>query len=455
MTDDSDTNADASIDDRPTDTNDVASRLAANGTALTTTDPTADLADLEPGGRAFDEATVIGLGEAAHGTREFFRLKHRLIRYLVERQEVRLFGLEANFAETLALDRYVRYGEGDPEEALAGVYFWTWNTEELLALVEWLRAFNDGREVGDRVRFYGFDAQFTAGPAAALDSYLRTADRLAELRIGDDLASLDDDGRLADDEGTRVARLDAADRVVTTAGERLDIQEAAHVAATDRGTWQLARRHLRTLARTRDHKRARHTDDSGRAIAVRDRAMAANVAWMLDYANTDMDRIVLWAHNAHVSRTEDRATDGTGAPSMGYHLAERYGEEYYALGFDFAGGTFQALADINDGYELQACSLGDPPRGSLTASLAASEDRCCSSISTRRPPTRGSRRGSTKNAGCDRSVRSTTVLTRPENTTIVASSPRPTTASCSSGRRRGQCPYTRSITVVLAVDQHG
>ena len=455
MTDDSDTNADASIDDRPTDTNDVASRLAANGTALTTTDPTADLADLEPGGRAFDEATVIGLGEAAHGTREFFRLKHRLIRYLVERQEVRLFGLEANFAETLALDRYVRYGEGDPEEALADVYFWTWNTEELLALVEWLRAFNDGREVGDRVRFYGFDAQFTAGPAAALDSYLRTADRLAELRIGDDPASLDDDGRLADDEGTRVARLDAADRVVTTAGERLDIQEAAHVAATDRGTWQLARRHLRTLARTRDHKRARHTDDSGRAIAVRDRAMAANVAWMLDYANTDMDRIVLWAHDAHVSRTEDRATDGTGAPSMGYHLAERYGEEYYALGFDFAGGTFQALADINDGYELQACSLGDPPRGSLTASLAASEDRCCSSISTRRPPTRGSRRSSTKNAGRDRSVRSTTVLTRPENTTIVASSPRPTTASCSSGRRRGQCPYTRSITVVLAVDQHG
>jgi erythromycin esterase len=398
---------------------------------------------------------VIGLGEATHSTREFFRLKHRLIRYLVERQEVRLFGLEANFAETLALDRYVRYGEGDPEEALADVYFWTWNTEELLALVEWLRAFNDGREVGDRVRFYGFDAQFTAGPAAALDSYLRTADRLAELGIGDDLASLDDDGRLADDEGTRVARLDAADRVVTTAGERLDIQEAAHVAATDRGTWQLARRHLRTLARTRDHKRARHTDDSGRAIAVRDRAMAANVAWMLDYANTDMDRIVLWAHNAHVSRTEDRATDGTGAPSMGYHLAERYGEEYYALGFDFAGGTFQALADINDGYELQACSLGDPPRGSLTASLAASEDRCCSSISTRRPPTRGSRRSSTKNAGCDRSVRSTTVLTRPENTTIVASSPRPTTASCSSGRRRGQCPYTRSITVVLAVDQHG
>jgi erythromycin esterase len=398
---------------------------------------------------------VIGLGEAAHGTREFFRLKHRLIRYLVERQEVRLFGLEANFAETLALDRYVRYGEGDPEEALADVYFWTWNTEELLALVEWLRAFNDGREVGDRVRFYGFDAQFTAGPAAALDSYLRTADRLAELGIGDDLASLDDDGRLADDEGTRVARLDAADRVVTTVGERLDIQEAAHVAATDRGTWQLARRHLRTLARTRDHKRARHTDDSGRAIAVRDRAMAANVAWMLDYANTDMDRIVLWAHNVHVSRTEDRATDGTSAPSMGYHLAERYGEEYYALGFDFAGGTFQALADINDGYELQACSLGDPPQRSLTASLAASEDRCCSSISMRRPPTRGSRRGSTKNAGCDRSVRSTTVLTRPENTTIVASSPRPTTASCSSGRRRGQCPYTRSITVVLAVDQHG
>lgn len=135
---------------------------------LKTTDPTADFDDLAPLVETLDGATVVGLGEATHGTREFFRMKDRIVRYLVTEAGLRLFALESNFAETLAINDYVTTGTGDPLDALAGSYFWTWDTEEVLALIEWLRDFNEGRPADDQVKFYGIDMQYSAGPALPL-----------------------------------------------------------------------------------------------------------------------------------------------------------------------------------------------------------------------------------------------------------------------------------------------
>ena len=68
------------------------------------------------------------MGEATHGTHEFFQLKHRMLEFLVERMGFTVFGIEANWPESLAVNDYVLNGNGDPAKALAGFYFWTWNT---------------------------------------------------------------------------------------------------------------------------------------------------------------------------------------------------------------------------------------------------------------------------------------------------------------------------------------
>jgi erythromycin esterase len=117
---------DESTDDRQDELTNLAGRLTERTATLATTDPAVDLTDLAPVSDALANARVVGLGEATHGTREFFQLKHRLVRYLVMEHGYRLFGLEANFSETLALDRYVVHGEGSPRDALRGIYFWTW-----------------------------------------------------------------------------------------------------------------------------------------------------------------------------------------------------------------------------------------------------------------------------------------------------------------------------------------
>jgi erythromycin esterase len=98
--------------------------------------------DLEPLKELVGDAHIVSLGECTHGTREVFQMKHRLVEYLASERGFTIFSIEANMPEAYRLNEYVLDGKGDPKELISGMYFWTWNTEEVLAMVEWMRRFN-------------------------------------------------------------------------------------------------------------------------------------------------------------------------------------------------------------------------------------------------------------------------------------------------------------------------
>ncbi len=104
-----------------------------------------DLQKLAP---SIGTARIVSLGEATHGTREIFQMKHRLVEFLASEQGFTIFAIEANMPEAYRVNDYVLHGTGDPKALLKGMYFWTWNTEEVLAMIEWMRQFNAS---GDRI----------------------------------------------------------------------------------------------------------------------------------------------------------------------------------------------------------------------------------------------------------------------------------------------------------------
>lgn len=333
---------------------------------LATTDPAAAAdgdgsapGDLAPVGDRLADAAVVGLGEATHGTREFFRLKHRILEELVVEHGVRAFAMEANLPEAMALDDYVAHGEGDPREALAGVYFWTWQTEEVLAMLEWLRAFNADRPREDRVRVHGFDAQYAHGAVDRLREHFDAVDPAFLATVDGDLDVLDDDGEPPTQSEHVAERAAAADRVLPQLREHLAENRDAHVAATAAEAHERVRRYVAVIEQAVDYALALDDFDDGEddefdpdalegLIRTRDAAMAENVAWLREH--TGADTLVLWAHDAHLNRVEQARPEGdVTAPSLGHHLAERHGEAYYALGFSFAGGAFQATSEGADG----------------------------------------------------------------------------------------------------------
>lgn len=117
--------------------------------------------DLQPLRAMIGDARLVSLGEPTHGTREAFQLKHRLLEFLVTELGFTLFSIEASSPESFRLNDYVLRGDGDPRALIKGMYFWTWDTEEVLAMVEWMRSYNRAALAQGRlpVQFTGFDMQ--------------------------------------------------------------------------------------------------------------------------------------------------------------------------------------------------------------------------------------------------------------------------------------------------------
>ena len=150
--------------------------LKSHAIPLTTVEAGQGFADMEPLKAVVGDAHVVALGEGTHGTREFFQFKHRMLEFLVEEKGFTAFAIEAPFAEALAVNDFVVNGIGDPAQAIKGMHFWTWSTEEVLAMVLWMRQYNEDPGNVDKVRFYGFDMQYSAACTAAVLAYLEQVD---------------------------------------------------------------------------------------------------------------------------------------------------------------------------------------------------------------------------------------------------------------------------------------
>ena len=262
---------------------------------------------------------IVGLGEGSHGTREHFQFKHRLIRYLVENLGFRTFMIESALDACDAVNEYVLYGRGERAKALAGLHFWTWDTEEVSAMLDWMREHNLRCEAGQEVSFLGFDIQSVDRACAYLRKHLLPA-------AGEDAGLL---GGIIDateklPRGAKKEDLpDAAALYGWVAGRKRTILEAA--SAQEYGMILRYARHL-----------FQHVDwiANGGDNAPRDYWMAENVKLALEELPPD-SKVVLWAHNGHIAGEYEWK-------NMGGHLKDRYGLQYYPLGFTLHEGTFQS-----------------------------------------------------------------------------------------------------------------
>ncbi|MEA1994508.1 MAG: erythromycin esterase family protein, partial [Euryarchaeota archaeon] len=124
-----------------------------------TVEPGGEYEDLMPLKEIIGDARIVALGEATHGTSEFFKTKHRMLEFLVNEMDFNLFAIEDSCLGSNMINNYVHTGEGDPEELLAGLSHWPWNTQEVLDMIKWMRKHNENLGNAPEVSFFGFDPQ--------------------------------------------------------------------------------------------------------------------------------------------------------------------------------------------------------------------------------------------------------------------------------------------------------
>ena len=301
-------------------------------------------------GSVVGNARIVAVGEATHGTREFFQMKHRMLEFLVEKMGFTVFTIEANWPESLAVNDYVLNGKGDPAAALAGMYFWTWNTEEVLDMIRWMRKYNEDPAHDKKVQFLGFDMQTARVAVSNVDEYLENVDphqrQTAELVLAP----------LADEHEWEYRRRPRKVQAETTAGinsllDFFDQHRRDYVTASSDQQWTLARHNLEIIKQAAELY-------SSRTPAVRDRYMAENVKWILDNEPPGT-KMMLWAHNYHVSTVHS---------AMGSFLRSVFGQDMVVCGFSFYEGSFQAKGGLSD--KLQDFIVGPPPPDTLDSALA-------------------------------------------------------------------------------------
>lgn len=331
---------------------DFADWVASHGFPITSVDPDADTDDLAPLRGIVGDARVVCLGESRHDASEQFQFKHRMVRYLVEEMGFSIIVLEEGMAQAQAVDEYIRGGDGDPAAILGGLSNWfAWDTQEILELVEWVRAYNDDPSHEPKLRFYGLDCTAPRLGLVNALAYMESNDpgfhdRFETGSLG---LSLYAEGDWWVTFERYAAVTDARREAIGQAYENLAVYMAARrselVRRSSAEEFDWAMRQVYIGQAAHDLYCSQTREEGG---VIRDLAMADNLTWILD-DQLPGRKAVVWAHNAHISRapfTMPDAFDGT-LVDMIYHLSDRLGDDLVSIAGTCLQGEYAEEADID------------------------------------------------------------------------------------------------------------
>jgi erythromycin esterase len=325
--------------------------------------------DLRPLESILKDVRVVGLGEATHGTREFFQFKHRMLEFLVKKMGFTVFAIEASYPACWNVNDYVLNGKGDPAAALASQGFWTWDTNEVTDMIAWMREYNKTAPEDRKVRFLGYDIQHLGRVMTVVAAYLERLDRNAVPMAKAALEPLIDMKRvmaLRDAGPEERAKIKAAyDGLLAF----IAFNRTPYVRGSSAAEYEEVMQHIRVVGQFFNSYSVTPATPAEAARLSRDFYMADNI-WQLMQTLGPDTKMAVWAHNAHVSRGDMGET-----PAMGAYLKQFFGDAYYALGFAFDKGAFQSCdmdsaRNSSEGCVLTEFTVGAAPEGSVDAFLA-------------------------------------------------------------------------------------
>lgn len=321
--------------------------LSKQAVRLRSVEPGPDRKDLQPLKANLNGVQLIGLGEATHGTREFSTAKHRLMQFLAQQMGVRTMLFEMNYDALLPVEEYIQGGEGDVRNAMRRVYE-IWHTEEVAAMVEWMRSYNLSVPPDQRIHAVGIDMQSALVSAHELAQYLEKEAPAFYPRVAKPLEFV----KTTTDTSNSMPFATATIQRLTdlrSIGTYLTEPEQELVAASSRQAFQKALLEAHIVARNYELEFASLKSD---IPYLRDKLMADTAVEVVGQVGP----AALWAHNSHIT---------TDAGAMGRYLRNALGDKYYAIDLLTGEGELTARALKRDGtngplrtYTLPAVATG-------------------------------------------------------------------------------------------------
>ncbi|MGZ3705631.1 MAG: erythromycin esterase family protein [Bdellovibrionota bacterium] len=335
--------------------------------------PFEDTADLRPLVNKLAEARVVMLGEASHGTHEFYDWRTKISRELIEHHGFRFIAVEGDWPPCWQLNNFVHGKEGDAHTALQ--HFrrwptWMWANSEALELAEWMRSFNEQAPPDKKVGFYGMDVYSLFESIEAATEQLNKISPFLAKKMKTRFACFEPFQRDEKAYARSLLHFPAGchDEVARNLKEILEhrLEEGPPGNAPFGDALFDAQQNTRIVANAENYYRTmvHGNEDSWN---VRDRHMFETLGILLDRYGTHSKGIV-WAHNTHIG--DYRATDMVlqGQINIGGLVREAMGEKNVALvGFGTYEGDVIASHAWDGPIERMPVPKGKP--GSIEAAF--------------------------------------------------------------------------------------
>jgi protein-L-isoaspartate(D-aspartate) O-methyltransferase len=291
---------------------------------------------------------LVLIGEATHGTSEFYRMRARITRELFRTRGFRIVAVEADWPDARRVNRYVRaLPDGHRPEAPAFARFptWMWRNHETWAFVEWLRTFNaEAREPARQADFYGLDLYSLFASIRSVLEYLERVDppaaRLARERYSC-LTPWQSDpqayGHAAISGRYRVCEKEAVAMLRDMLGRELEYAERDGERFLD------AAENARLVADAERYYRAMYYGAS-ESWNQRDRHMFDTLERLLAFHGPS-SKAVVWAHNSHLGDARATEMSARGELNLGQLCRQRFGDAAFLVGLGTDHGTVAAAHD--------------------------------------------------------------------------------------------------------------
>jgi erythromycin esterase-like protein len=305
------------------------------------------------------DASLVLIGEASHGTHEFYHARAELTKALIQQKGFTLVAVEADWPDAYRVNRWVRHESDDPDaEASLGDFVrfprWMWRNRDVVAFIDWLRGHNVPLSAADRVGFYGLDLYSLHRSIDAVLDYLRKVDPAAAERARYRYGCLEDFGENPQAYGyaaTIGVSRSCEDDVVT---QLVELRRRAAEYATRDGRvaaddYFAAEQNARLVLNAEQYYRAMF---GGRVQSwnLRDTHMMETLQALMGHVRqtSGTARAVVWAHNSHLGDARATEMGESGELNLGQLVREAYGRQSRLIGFTTHTGTVTATSNWDE-----------------------------------------------------------------------------------------------------------
>jgi erythromycin esterase-like protein len=337
-------------------------RLPADAAAIrAAARPIADDADFDPLVELAGAARCVLIGEASHGTQEFYETRAALTKRLIDGKGFHGVALEADWPDTFRVHRFVtgRSNDRSAKEALSDFRrfpSWMWRNTVVVEFVEWLRAWNARRSsAAERAGFFGLDLYSMHASIGAVVEYLNKVDPVAAQRARYRYSCFDHFGEdpqrygLATVAGgAEPCENEVVDQLVELRRKYTELmqrdgrigEEEFFSAEQNARLVMNAERYYRSMFHGRDN-----------SWNLRDQHMFETLNELLAHLDSGAAKVVVWAHNSHLGDARATAMGQRGELNVGQLVRERLGQRAFGIGFTTYAGTVTAASDWGEPTE--------------------------------------------------------------------------------------------------------